>query len=108
MKYFDESIVDQILDNLPTNEEINKMLTKYSKDEVVEVRETCQLALDMMEFRKNNKNVEGNEYGSVDPAPASKELNVDKLKTELLNTNLSLFERYFMICMILHQSLLTS
>jgi len=76
------------------NEEINKMLTKYSKDEVVEVRETCQLALDMMEFRKNNKNVEGNEYGSVDPAPASKELNVDKLKTELLNTNLSLFERY--------------
>ena len=69
-------------------------MIKYSKDEVVEVRETCQLALDMMEFRKNNKNVESNEYGSVDPAPASKEQNVDKLKTDLLNTNLSLFERY--------------
>ena len=74
-------------------DEVIELLTKHSKDEVVEVRETCQLALDMLEFRKNNKNVDGNVYGSVDPAPASKEQDVEKLKAELLDTNKPLFER---------------
>ena len=58
-----------------------------------QVRETCQLALDMMEFRRNNKHMDANMYGSVDPAPASTEADTDKLKTNLLNTDLSLFER---------------
>ena len=57
------------------------------------MRETCQLALDMMEFRRNNKHMDANMYGSVDPAPASTEADTDKLKTDLLNTDLSLFER---------------
>ena len=49
----------------------------------------------MIEFRRNNKNMEGNKYGSVDPAPApaSTEQDIEKLKTDLLNTELSLFER---------------
>ena len=72
---------------------VTETLTKYAQDPVVEVRETCQLALDMLEFRKNNKSQENNAYGSVDPAPASKELNIEKLKANLLNTELSLFER---------------
>ena len=59
----------------------------------MEVRETFQLALEMIEFRWNNKNMEGNKYGSVDPAPASEEKDIEKLKTDLLNTELSLFER---------------
>ena len=74
-------------------DEVLDILTKHSGDEVVEVRETCQLALEMLEFRRKNNSVEGNMYGSVDPAPASKEQNVEKLKTDLLNTKLSLFER---------------
>jgi len=81
-------------------EDVVDILTNHSEDEVVEVRETCELALEMIRFRnvksvENVENVEGgNVYGSVDPAPASKEQNVDKLKTDLLNTDLSLFERY--------------
>ena len=72
---------------------VTETLTKYAQDPVVEVRETCQLALDMLEFRKNNTGQESNAYGSVDPAPASKEQSIEKLKADLLNTELSLFER---------------
>ena len=72
---------------------VKETLTRHAQDPVVEVRETCQLALDMIEFRRNNKSLEGNEYGSVDPAPASEEQDIEKLKTDLLNTELSLFER---------------
>ena len=68
---------------------VTETLTKYAQDPVVEVRETCQLALDMLEFRKSNKNQESNEYGSVDPAPASKEQNIEKLKADLLSEKLS-------------------
>ena len=45
-----------------------------------QVRETCQLVLDMMEFRRDNKN------SSLDPVPASTQ------KSDLL-INLSQFER---------------
>jgi len=75
-------------------EEVEATLRKYSQDEVVEVRETCQLALDMIYFRKNNKKVASNEFGSVDPAPPSEEKSVDNLQLCLLDTKLSLFERY--------------
>ena len=71
---------------------VKETLTRHALDPVVEVRETCQLGLEMIEFRRNN-NMEGNEYGSVDPAPASTEQDIEKLKTDLLNTELSLFER---------------
>ena len=74
-------------------EQVEATLRKYSEDKVVEVRETCQLALDMIQFRKNNKTVASNEFGSVDPAPASEENSVDNLKLILMDTKLSLFER---------------
>ena len=48
-----------------------------------QVRETCQLALDMMEFRRDNKNMDTNI--SLDPVPASTE------KSDML-INLSQFE----------------
>ena len=72
---------------------VKETLTRHALDLVVEVRETCQLGLEMIEFRRNNKNMEGNKYGSVDPAPVSTEQDIKKLKTDLLNTELSLFER---------------
>ena len=74
---------------------VKETLTRHALDPVVEVRETCQLGLEMIEFRRNNENMEGNKYGSVDPAPApaSTEQDIEKLKTDLLNTELSLFER---------------
>lgn len=47
------------------------------------MRETCLLALDMMEFRRDNKNMDTNI--SLDPVPASTE------KSDML-INLSQFE----------------
>ena len=44
---------------------VKETLTRHAQDPVVEVRETCQLGLEMVEFRRN-KSMEGNKYGSVD------------------------------------------
>merc|ERR1719433_489161 len=75
-------------------EEVEMTLKKFSENDVVEVVETCQLALDMIKYRKNNKNVTTNEFGSVDPAPPSQEESVQNLKLALMDTKLSLFDRY--------------
>jgi len=75
-------------------EEVELTLKKFSENDVVEVVETCQLALDMIKYRKNNKNVTTNEFGSVDPAPPSQEESVQNLKLALMDTKLSLFDRY--------------
>ena len=74
-------------------EEVELTLKKFSENDVVEVVETCQLALDMIKYRKNNKNVTTNEFGSVDPAPPSHEESVQNLKLALMDTKLSLFDR---------------
>jgi len=75
-------------------EEVEATLKKYTENDVVEVMETCQLALDMIQFRKNGKKVDCNEFGSVDPAPASEENSLENLKLALMDSKLSLFDRY--------------
>ena len=53
----------------------------------MEVRETCQLALAKLNLRQeenDGNNVEGNVWGSHDPAPPSKEKDVMKLRQMLL------------------------
>ncbi|CAG9860279.1 unnamed protein product [Phyllotreta striolata] len=74
-----------------------EILEKYKNDPIVEVAETCQLALDRinwLESQKEKEDLTDNPYDSVDPAPPSKELNVEALKKVLLDENASLFERY--------------
>ena len=56
------------------------IFTRYLHFIYFQVRETCQLVLDMMEFRRDNKN------SSLDPVPASTK------KSDLL-INLGQFER---------------
>lgn len=61
----------------------------------MEVAETCQLALQRMEwFNKNSSSDKVSPFHSVDPTPPSSERNVTQLKSVLVDENESLFERY--------------
>ncbi|XP_023024479.2 deoxyhypusine hydroxylase nero [Leptinotarsa decemlineata] len=72
------------------------ILEKYKNDEVVEVAETCQLALERIKWleKNNDQSNSENPYNSVDPAPPTEIKNVDELKDILIDENSTLFERY--------------
>lgn len=75
------------------------ILEEYSNDCVPEVAETCQLALCRLQWlklhdSKNSTHLQKSSYMSVDPAPPAEITDVEKLKSILLNENVSLFERY--------------
>nr|XP_023024479.1 deoxyhypusine hydroxylase [Leptinotarsa decemlineata] len=72
------------------------ILEKYKNDEVVEVAETCQLALERIKWleKNNDQSNSENPYNSVDPAPPTEIKNVDELKDILFDENSTLFERY--------------
>lgn len=77
--------------------EVIPILEKFSKDPVVEVAETCQLALDRIKWLQLNKSDEPlgkSPYMSVDPAPPADSLDIQSLKDTLLNEQASLFDRY--------------
>jgi deoxyhypusine monooxygenase len=62
---------------------------------VVEVAETCQLALQRMDwYERNSSNDRVSPYNSVDPTPPSEEKDLARLKATLLDENENLFERY--------------
>nr|MBE5726553.1 nero [Cucujiformia] len=73
-------------------------LLKYKNDPVTEVAETCELALDRIEWLKNSKNDTSellkSPYNSVDPAPPSPITDINELKYTLTNEKLPLFTRY--------------
>lgn len=72
-------------------------MEEYSKDCVLEVAETCQLALSRIQWLKSNSNsinLQKSPYMSVDPAPPTNITDIKKLKEILLDENISLFERY--------------
>lgn len=73
------------------------ILEKYKNDPVVEVAETCQLALERIKWLQSPNNLENasqNPYHSIDPAPPFNTNNISELKSTLLDENKSLFERY--------------
>ncbi|XP_040273686.1 deoxyhypusine hydroxylase [Bufo bufo] len=75
--------------------EVLELLKEYSRDSVIEVAETCQLAIQRIEwFQRNPDAPDDNPFLSVDPAPPSEERDVPSLRAILLNDNLPLFERY--------------
>ncbi|CAG9827000.1 unnamed protein product [Diabrotica balteata] len=74
-----------------------KILEKHKNDPVIEVAETCQLALDRIKWlqsQKQDEKLSANPYNSVDPAPPCQDTDVPALKKVLLDENASLFERY--------------
>ncbi|XP_075935378.1 deoxyhypusine hydroxylase [Anarhichas minor] len=77
------------------------LLKEYSQDPVIEVAETCQLAvrrLDWLQIRGEKQLDDGstdeNPYHSVDPAPPAVRKSVSELRSVLLDESLPLFERY--------------
>ncbi|KAK3566425.1 hypothetical protein QTP86_032373 [Hemibagrus guttatus] len=85
------------------NPKVLDLLKQCSKDPVIEVAETCQLAVRRLEWLMNggggggdedSEGTDSNPYSSVDPAPPAQRKSVSELRTQLLDENLPLFERY--------------
>lgn len=70
------------------------LLREYSQDPIVEVAETCQLAVRRIEWVLENPESPDGPYMSVDPAPPAEEDNVSALRDTLLNEDRPLFDRY--------------
>uniref|UniRef100_A0A3P8U3I5 Deoxyhypusine hydroxylase n=1 Tax=Amphiprion percula TaxID=161767 RepID=A0A3P8U3I5_AMPPE len=75
------------------------LLKEYSQDPVIEVAETCQLAVRRLEWlqsggEKQLEDADKNPYCSVDPAPPAARKDVSELRSTLLDQSLPLFERY--------------
>ncbi|KAF7635680.1 hypothetical protein Mgra_00004922 [Meloidogyne graminicola] len=79
---------------------ISELLTLYTNDPVVEVAETCQLALQMLLWRKDNCLILKSHYDSVgwisNPAPPFDDENkmVNELALILTNKQNTLWDRY--------------
>lgn len=73
-------------------------LDKYKNDSIIEVAETCQLALDRIKWYQNSgdetKELSQSLYNSVDPAPPADNKNVNELKCILIDEKATLFDRY--------------
>ncbi|KAJ8880773.1 hypothetical protein PR048_017244 [Dryococelus australis] len=78
--------------------ELQEFLETFLDDPVVEVSETCQLAVERLKWLadpgRSAEKLSQNPYSSVDPAPPATEASVSFLKAVLLDENKSLFERY--------------
>ncbi|XP_061540523.1 deoxyhypusine hydroxylase [Phycodurus eques] len=75
------------------------LLKAYSQDPVVEVAETCQLAMRRLEWLQKGgdrqpRDADRNPYNSVDPAPPAARGSAAELRALLLDESLPLFERY--------------
>nr|XP_004654772.2 deoxyhypusine hydroxylase [Jaculus jaculus] len=78
------------------NPEVLELLKQYASDPVVEVAETCQLAVGRLEWLKQHPGAAAaaGPYLSVDPAPPAEERDVGRLRELLLDEAQPLFERY--------------
>uniref|UniRef100_UPI00398F0291 deoxyhypusine hydroxylase n=1 Tax=Pristiophorus japonicus TaxID=55135 RepID=UPI00398F0291 len=74
--------------------EVLETLRYYSRDPVIEVAETCQLAVKRIEWLQNSKDQSESQYSSIDPAPPALEKDIKKLRETLLDESLPLFDRY--------------
>ncbi|XP_042746702.1 deoxyhypusine hydroxylase [Lagopus leucura] len=75
--------------------EVLDILKHYSEDPVVEVAETCQLAVRRLEWLQEHGEEPGSSpYHSVDPAPPAEETDVAALRAALLDESRPLFDRY--------------
>ncbi|XP_017774575.1 PREDICTED: deoxyhypusine hydroxylase [Nicrophorus vespilloides] len=73
------------------------ILRTYLTDPIVEVKETCELALERIQWLHGGESIESlsqNIYNSVDPAPPASTTDVTELRQILLNPDVTLFNRY--------------
>ncbi|XP_006904153.1 deoxyhypusine hydroxylase [Pteropus alecto] len=75
--------------------EVMEILKQHSTDPVLEVAETCQLAVRRLEWLlQGGGSPAAGPYLSVDPAPPAEERDVGRLREALLDEALPLFDRY--------------
>ncbi|KAH9631976.1 hypothetical protein HF086_000313 [Spodoptera exigua] len=86
---------------------LRELLEKYQHDPAVEVAETCQIALQRLNWVANDSSKEVNLskslFTSIDPAPPSSENDVENLKNTLMDESKPLFERYRAIALFRHE-----
>lgn len=76
------------------------VLKKYEHDPIQEIAETCQLAIQRIQWLSSEdrpldeSRSRSNPFSSVDPAPPAVETSVDGLRSTLLDPKQSLFDRY--------------
>ncbi|XP_033096888.1 deoxyhypusine hydroxylase-like [Anneissia japonica] len=73
------------------------ILKEYCNDPIIEVAETCQLAVERIEWlhsKEKQKESSKNPFSSVDPAPPLTEEDLVVLQRKLLDEKLPLFDRY--------------
>ena len=71
------------------------ILRRYCDHPAREIRETCQLAVDLIEWSERGEQTPKSTYLSVDPAPAMMGVDrIEDLKHTLLDPSKSLFHRY--------------
>uniref|UniRef100_A0A3Q3W9J3 Deoxyhypusine hydroxylase n=1 Tax=Mola mola TaxID=94237 RepID=A0A3Q3W9J3_MOLML len=74
------------------------LLKEYTQDPIIEVAETCQLAVRRLEWLQSGErqldDADKNPYSSVDPAPPAVSKSVSELRVTLVDESLPLFERY--------------
>jgi deoxyhypusine monooxygenase len=73
-----------------------KAIRAHLEDPAQEVAETCQIALDKLNYLAETGITDetNSQFLSVDPAPAAKEKDVKALRIKLTDPSLTLFERY--------------
>lgn len=72
-------------------------LRQHEHDDVLEVAETCQLALQRIKFFESPEGkqlVDNSPYKSVDPTPPALEKSLQELRECFLDENAEIFERY--------------
>ncbi|KAK7889140.1 hypothetical protein WMY93_024700 [Mugilogobius chulae] len=72
------------------------LLQEYCQDPVIEVAETCQLAVARLRWLQSGEHIQdqNNPYFSVDPAPPAPQKSPTELRDVLLDESLPLFDRY--------------
>ncbi|XP_071800210.1 deoxyhypusine hydroxylase-like [Asterias amurensis] len=79
---------------------ILSVLKKYENDPIIEIAETCQLALQRIEWLQSEQRTQEetkittNPFKSVDPAPPAVPATLEELQARLLNEESTLFDRY--------------
>ena len=70
-------------------------LLKFKNHASPEIAETCQIAIDLINWKKSGENISRGQYLSHDPAPPlTDSKNISDLQRTLMDSSQSLFVRY--------------
>ncbi|CAG9786287.1 unnamed protein product [Diatraea saccharalis] len=77
--------------------DLRELLERYKDDSAIEVAETCQIALERLNWVANDgvtEKLSKSPYSSIDPAPPSSTNDIKLLKDTLMDESKPLYDRY--------------